>query len=171
MIKAMLGGTIGPSVPAVAITPMAKRLSYPAATNAGNMILPMATTVAGLDPEIDPKKRQDRTVAAANPPGTQPTKAFARSIRRSDRPPIRINSAAKMKKGIAISEKLFIPENMRIGTITGSVLPKNWMASITEKASAAKMGSPSSNTAKKMGNNAVIISFPQVVAMGSKPSH
>ena len=77
------------------------------------MILPMAATVAGLEPEMEPKKTHESTVVAANPPGIQPTNTFARSINRSANPPMRINSAARMKNGIAISVKLFIPANIR----------------------------------------------------------
>src|SRR5690606_11162965 len=123
MISAMLGGTIGPSVPAVAIRPIAKYLLYPAATMAGYMMVPMATTVAGLEPEMEPKNRQASTAAAAKPPGTQPIRALASSISRSERPPIRMSSAAMMKNGMDIREKLFIPENMRMGTTSGSMVP------------------------------------------------
>ena len=77
MISAIDGGTIGPRVPAVVISPIEKYLSYPAATIAGYIIEPMAITVAGLDPEIEPNSRQASTAAAANPPGNQPIKARA----------------------------------------------------------------------------------------------
>ena len=42
----MLGGTIGPSVPDVAISPIAKYLLYPAAIMAGYMMVPMAINLA-----------------------------------------------------------------------------------------------------------------------------
>src|SRR5699024_12718201 len=108
----MLGGTIGPNVPAVVSKPIENRLLYPASTKAGYIIVPMAITVAGLQPDIEPKNKQASTAAAANPPGTQPMIDLARPINRSDNPPTRIKSAAKRKKGTDIKAKKYNTENM-----------------------------------------------------------
>src|SRR5690625_2617794 len=124
------------------------------------MMVPIAITVAGLEPEIEPKNKHASTAAAAKPPGTQPIKDLANSINRSDNPPIRISSAAKIKKGIDIREKLFIPENMRIGTTTGLIAPKKYKVAVTAKAKAAKIGNPNNNKAKKKETNGVVIHFP-----------
>lgn len=161
-MKEILGGTIGPKVPAVAIRPTANLLSYPAATKAGNIIVPTATTVAGLEPEMEPKNKQASTVAAAKPPGTHPTSDLASSMSLLDKPPTRINSAARIKKGIAIKAKLFTPVNIRMGTITGSTFPKNCSVKKTAIAKAAKIGIPSNRTPKKMGINADIIFSPYI---------
>src|SRR5690625_5082641 len=149
----MLGGTIGPNVPAVVSKPIENRLLYPASTKAGYIIVPMAITVAGLEPDIEPKNKQASTAAAANPPGTQPMIDLASPINRSDNPPMRINSAAKIKKGMDIKEKLFIPENIRMGTTTGLIAPKKYSVAVTANASAAKIGSPNNKRAKKIETN------------------
>src|SRR5690625_7535873 len=97
------------------------------------MMVPIAITVAGLEPDIEPKNKQANTPAAASPPGTQPIINLAKSMSRSDNPPIRMSSAAKMKKGMDIKEKLFIPENMRIGTTTGLIAPKKYKVAVSAK--------------------------------------
>ena len=68
-IIGMDGGITIPSEPAEVTSPTEKRSSYPAFMSAGIIIVPMATTVAGLDPDRAAKKRQASVVAAANPPG------------------------------------------------------------------------------------------------------
>src|SRR5690625_583662 len=120
-------------------------------------MVPMAMTVAGLEPEIEPKNKQANTAAAARPPGTQPIMDLANPISRSDSPPIRINSAAKIKKGMDIKEKLFIPENMRMGTTTGLIAPKKYNVAVTANASAAKIGSPNNSRAKKIETKGAVI--------------
>ena len=65
----MDGGMTTPKDPADVASPIEKRSSYPDFTRAGIMTVPMATTVAGLEPEIAAKKRHARVVATANPPG------------------------------------------------------------------------------------------------------
>ena len=120
-------------------------------------MVPIAITVAGLDPDIEPKNKHANTVAAPKPPGSQPIKARASSISLSHSPPIRINSAARMKNGTDIRAKLFIPENIRIGTTRGSTAPKVYSAAVTASASAAKIGKPNNSKLKKIGIRAEII--------------
>src|SRR5699024_1164558 len=126
------------------------------------MMMPMATKVAGLEPEMEPKNRHDRTVAAASPPGSQPISARARAISLSDRPPMRMSSAARMKKGMDIREKLFIPENMRMGTIMGSLRPVVLRTNVTASANAAKIGKPNSSRTKNAGTSIETTRYPQV---------
>ena len=66
--KGIDGGMTNPVVPAAAIRPTANRLSYPSLIMAGIMIDPMATTVAGADPEMAEKNMLARIVTMPRPP-------------------------------------------------------------------------------------------------------
>ena len=57
-----------PKAPEVVITPAPKRAGKPCLTIAGNKIEPIATTVAGLEPETAANKAQARTAANPSPP-------------------------------------------------------------------------------------------------------
>src|SRR3954468_10664785 len=67
------GGIRMPSAPDVVITPAPKRFGKPCATIAGRMIEPIATTVAGEDPETAAKSAQAIPPASAKPPFQCPT--------------------------------------------------------------------------------------------------
>src|SRR4051812_38705892 len=67
------GGIRIPSEPEVVITPAPKRLGKPCATIAGRIPDPIATTVAGDEPEIAANKAQASTAASARPPYQCPT--------------------------------------------------------------------------------------------------
>ena len=62
-----------PSAPEVVMTPAPKRLGKPCATIAGRMIEPIATTVAGDEPEIAANNAQAITPARPRPPYQCPT--------------------------------------------------------------------------------------------------
>ena len=62
------GGTKMPSAPEVVITPAPKRLGKPALIIAGNMIEPIATTVATDEPEMAANKVHASTPAKPSPP-------------------------------------------------------------------------------------------------------
>ncbi len=62
------GGIRMPREPDVVITPAPKRLGKPCATSAGRMTDPIATTVAGLEPDTAANKAQAITPANARPP-------------------------------------------------------------------------------------------------------
>src|SRR5204863_2598673 len=62
------GGMRMPSAPEVVTTPAPKRLGKPWATIAGRMIEPMATTVAGDEPDTAAKSAHAITPASASPP-------------------------------------------------------------------------------------------------------
>jgi hypothetical protein len=108
----MLGGIITPKHPLAAINAAEKFLEYPLSTIAGNIIDPTATTVAGADPDIAPKKAHVTMVTIANPPVTCPTKLSATLTSLWDNPPPTINAPDSMKKGIAISGKEFKEVNI-----------------------------------------------------------
>ena len=69
---------------------------------AGIISIPTAAVVAGPDPEMAPKKRQDKIVEAAMPPVNGPAMASATATRRLEMPadsmsaPERINAGSAM---------------------------------------------------------------------------
>src|SRR5215211_87022 len=71
------GGIRMPSAPEVVMTPAPKRLGKPALIIAGRMIEPMATTVAGLEPDTAAKRAQAITPARPRPPCQWPTMLVA----------------------------------------------------------------------------------------------
>ena len=69
------------------------------------MIVPMAATVAGAEPDMAPKKAQHTEVTIAKPPVKCPIQASAKSTNLLVIPPLDINAPPAMKNGIAISGK------------------------------------------------------------------
>ena len=100
-----------PSAPDVVITPAPKRLGRPCFTIAGNMIEPIAITVAGDDPETAANSAQAITPARPRPPYQCPTIEVAKLIMRRATPPWVRKLPARMKNGIAMISKLSIPVN------------------------------------------------------------
>ena len=76
---------------------------------AGIMMLPMATTVAGEDPEMAAKKMQAITDAMASPPLNLPTKSFITFTSLAEMAPSAMMFPARMKKGTPRSTKLSRP--------------------------------------------------------------
>ena len=70
------------------------------------MIEPMATTVAGPEPEIAAKKIQARTPEIPSPPGIQPTSELMKAISRLAMAPLVMMVPARTKNGIASRIKL-----------------------------------------------------------------
>ena len=66
-------------------------------------IEPMATTVAGLEPDTAANSMQASTEAIARPPRKCPTAAMAKFTMRLATPPVDISTPASTKKGIDIS--------------------------------------------------------------------
>jgi len=64
-------------------------------------MLPIATTVAGDEPESAANIIQANTDAIARPPRNEPTTAMAKRIIRFATPPVDINTEARIKNGIA----------------------------------------------------------------------
>ena len=78
---------------------------------AGRMIEPMATTVAGEEPEIAANSAQAITPASARPPCQWPTIDDAKLIMRRATPPWVRKLPARMKNGIAMISNFSIPVN------------------------------------------------------------
>ena len=70
---------------------------------AGMAMVPMATTVAGDEPESAANIMQASTEAMASPPWKCPTLAIAKLISRFATPPVDMNAEARMKNGMASS--------------------------------------------------------------------
>src|SRR4051812_50026044 len=102
----MEGGIKIPSEPDVVMTPAPKRLGKPCATIAGRMTEPMATTVAGEDPDTAANSAQASTPASAKPPYQWPTMAVANAIIRRATPPGGKKGPGRMKKGKPLISKL-----------------------------------------------------------------
>ena len=66
-------------------------------------IVPMATTVAGDEPDSAAKSMQAKTPAMASPPCRWPTQAMEKRMIRCATPPVVMNEEARMKKGMASS--------------------------------------------------------------------
>src|SRR6266540_5909363 len=73
----MDGGIRIPSEPDVVITPAPKRLGNPCATMAGRITEPIATTVAGEEPDTAANSAQASTAPRPRPPYQWPTIAVA----------------------------------------------------------------------------------------------
>src|SRR5699024_5777903 len=101
----MLGGMITPRHPAAATSAIANFLSYPFSIMVGTIIVPIAATVAGPDPEIAPKNKHATTVTIDKPPANCPTNESKKFTNRFDRPPPSINVPESIKNGMAISGK------------------------------------------------------------------
>src|SRR3954449_8336708 len=69
------GGMRIPSEPEVVITPAPKRFGNPCATIAGRITEPIATTVAGDEPEMAANSAHATTPDKARPPYQWPTNA------------------------------------------------------------------------------------------------
>ena len=68
-IMAMLGGIKIPRVPPAAVTPKARRRSYPCRTISGTAIAPIVAAVTGLDPQTAENPVQAKIVPTASDPG------------------------------------------------------------------------------------------------------
>src|SRR6476661_10368828 len=74
------GGIRMPSAPEVVMTPAPKRLGKPALTIAGSRIEPIATTVAGLEPDTAANSAHATTPDRPRPPYQWPTIEVAKAI-------------------------------------------------------------------------------------------
>src|SRR4051812_13490111 len=138
----MEGGIRMPSAPDVVMTPAPKRFGNPAFTIAGRMIEPMATTVAGLDPDTAANKAHAMTPARPRPPCQWPTTLVAKLIMRRATPPCVRKLPARMKNGIAMISNFSIPVNSFSATdSTGTwVMVKRKVSTV--KPSAIEIGMP-----------------------------
>src|SRR5487761_2012704 len=96
------GGIKMPSAPDVVMMPAPNFFGKPALTIAGNRIEPIATTVAGEEPEIAANKAHASTPERPRPPYRWPTIDEANLIMRFATPPWVRKLPARMKNGIAM---------------------------------------------------------------------
>jgi len=74
-------------------------------TISGYIMLPMAMTVAGPEPDRAAKNAQARITTIAKPPRILPTSASQNSVSRLEMPPSDIRLPPRINSGIAIMEK------------------------------------------------------------------
>ena len=103
------GGIRMPSAPEVVMTPAPKLLGKPALTMAGIRIEPIATTVAGEEPDTAANRAQASTPARPRPPYQWPTMLEAKLIMRRATPPWVRKLPARMKNGIAMISNFSMP--------------------------------------------------------------
>jgi hypothetical protein len=125
------------------------------------MTPPMAAVVAGLEPDIAAKIVDARIDTMAKPPVIRPTTRLAKFTNRFEIPPWVIRFPARIKKGIAISGKESMPENIVWALImSGTVLP-NARVIRTDNPRQIAIGTPIIRSIKKlMKRAAVIFSLP-----------
>ena len=87
----------------------------------GRSGLPIATTVAWVEPETAPKSAQLAAAVTPSPPRTWPTKAITRSISRLAECPLVMMSAARMNIGTAISAEGRMPASICCTMISGGI--------------------------------------------------
>ena len=140
-----------PSAPEVAITPAPKRLGKPCATIAGMRTEPIATTVAGEEPDTAANSAQATTPARPRPPYQCPTMVVAKWIIRRATPPCVRKVPARIKNGIAMISKLSSPvnslsatdsvgtsvsANIKLSTVRPSAIDTGMPVNISEMSSA-----------------------------------
>ena len=141
-----------PSAPEVAMTPAPKRLGKPCATIAGMITEPIATTVAGEEPETAANSAQATTPARPRPPYQCPTMVVAKLIMRRATPPWVRKLPARMKNGIAMISKFSMPVNSLSATDSvGTSVSVNMKLS-TVRPSAIETGMPVNISASSSAN-------------------
>src|SRR5512136_352229 len=117
----------------------------------------IATTVAGLDPEMAPKNIQATTVAMASPPGRGPTRTLATAMIRRDIPPALMTFAARMKKGMAMRANLSRPANNRCTMVWRGIGEWSQNAPNVERDSTTKIGAAKASRPVNRRNSVVTI--------------
>ena len=113
----------------------------------------MATTVAGLEPEMAAKKVQESTEAMASPPGIQPTRVVAKRMMRRAAPPAERKAPQRTKKGMDMMTKLSSPVNSFCETmaiVSTDSEETNARKASTVSPRAMEMGMPVSSRANRM---------------------
>ena len=107
-------------------------------------IVPIATTVAGEDPDRAAKSMQAKTPAMARPPGKCPTQATENRMIRRATPPVVMKADARMKNGIASSVKCPSKASKSVPATEASELSeKTRRNSVEDSPSATAIGTPS----------------------------
>ena len=144
------GGIRMPNAPEVVMTPAPKRFGKPALTIAGSRIEPIATTVAGDEPETAANRAQATTPASPRPPYQWPTMEVAKLIIRRATPPWVRKLPARMKNGIAMISNFSMPVNSLSATdSSGTSVIVNRKVS-TVRPSEMEMGIPVSMSTVRM---------------------
>jgi hypothetical protein len=137
MIILWLGGMITPWQALVTVMPTEKSVSYPDCFIIGISIAPIEEVSAMAEPEIPPKNILESTFTWASPPLIRPTITFENLMSLVEIPPWDMISPARIKKGIAIREKEWIPFTIcSIIAIRGTC---KYMAVIMDEAAKAKV--------------------------------
>ncbi len=115
-------------------------------------IVPMATTVAGDDPERAANIIQASTEAIAKPPLKCPTDAIATRIIRLATSPFDMKVEAKIKNGIARSVYFCPEENNDRATEDIESVEKNAMINTLERPKDTAIGTPKNNNVSTSAN-------------------
>ena len=111
------------------------------------MIEPIATTVAGLEPDNAAKKAHDNTADSARPPRIAPTSVVAKFTIRVATPPEVRKAPASMKNGIAMIANWSSPVNSRCEMISTGIVENAYKKASTDMPSAIEIGMPVSSRA------------------------
>ena len=150
MIMGIEGGMTTPMEPPEAWTAAAKSESYPDFFMAGIRMEPTAAASAAAEPEIPAKNMALTTVTAARPPGSQPTRALARSMMRWLMPPASMSTPVYMNRGTARRWKESHPAYILCTTIIREKSPWTRMAVTAEMPMARAMGVLTANRNKRV---------------------
>ncbi len=156
--KGMLGGMMGPMVDAAPTRAAEKARGYPAFSMAGIRTTPVPVASATADPDMPAMIMLVTTVTWPSPPRICPTRHWAKCTRRCVIPPVFMRLPARMKKGIASSVKLVVPEYMRAGSMSRtSVCPSPTKKITAVKPMQSAMGSPIRMKRKSTAKMAAVI--------------
>lgn len=103
---------------------------------------PIATTVAGLEPDTAANSAQASTALMPRPPRRWPTMAVAKLIMRRATPPWVRKLPARMKNGIAMISNFSMPVNIFSATDSSGTSVKMNMKLSTVRPSATPTGMP-----------------------------
>ena len=142
-----------PSVPALQITPAANSLEYPTIRMPAITMDPMATTVAGDEPDRAANSMQANTPAIASPPCRWPTQAMEKRMIRRATPPVVMKHDARTKNGIASSVKWPSKAENSVKATEASELSENQSRNRTEDIpSVTAIGTPITNRPMTIAN-------------------
>src|SRR5699024_462007 len=121
-INKTLGGIIGPTTDAEAVSTTLKSVLYPFCSIAGIIVEPIAAVSAAPEPDIPAIIILAKIFTCANPPLKCPTTDSAKFNKRIVIPALFIISPANIKNGMAINVKELIPENICDGSKEKGIL-------------------------------------------------
>ena len=112
---------------------------------------PIATTVAGDEPESAANSMQAKTPAIASPPGKCPTQAMEKRMMRRATPPVVMKDEARMKNGMASRVKCPSKAANSVWATEASELSENHSRKSVElRPSATAIGTPISKSTMTM---------------------